>query len=163
MPGAFSPIPEVQLGAEALIFGITTNGTPISITGLAEFELDSDDLTLTWDEKEFKDTTGNDTNITQKNFRYERSIKLLPSGSSRTNAVAVAEYSIADNGGVYVPLQMTSIYVANYKIAAFNGEWIVRPGTKVSLKMDDWCSIDVSCKRYANAGQNADLNTVITG
>ena len=91
MPGSFSPIQEQQVGAVAYLFGITTNGTPISITGLASFELDSDELTYTWKEKENTDTTGNVQNIIQTNFKYERSIKFAPSGTTRAAAALIAE------------------------------------------------------------------------
>ena len=163
MPGPINPIAEVQLGAVAYVFGITNNGTGITISGLASFELDSDDLTLTWKEKENTDTTGNVQNITQTNFKYERTIKFSPSGTTRANAAAVAEYAISDNNGVFVSLQMVSITVANYKIGAFNGLWRVKPGTKVNLKMDDNCTVDLACERYANVTQNTNLNTVIAG
>ena len=163
MPGPINPIAEQQVGAVAYLFGITNNGTAISISGLVSFELDSDDLTLTWKEKENTDTTGNVQNITQTNFKYERSIKFAPSGSSRANAAAVAEYAVADSGGSFVPLQMISITVANYQVAAFNGLWRIKPGTKVNIKMDDNATVDLSCERYANATQNTNLNTVIVG
>ena len=153
MPGAFSPIPEVQVGAIAMLFGITTNGAPIAITGLASFELDSDDLTYTWKEKEFADTTGNTQNITQTNFKYERSIKFNPSGSSRAAAAL-----IADNQGTGV-LNLTNLVVSNFKVVAFNGTWRIKPGMKVNLKMDDFASIDISCEKYLNASQNTALTS----
>ena len=70
MPGTFSPIPEVQLGPVAYLFGINNNGAPISMTGLASFELESEDVSLNWTEKDNKDTTGNTQNITQTDFKY---------------------------------------------------------------------------------------------
>jgi len=154
MPGNFAPILEQQVGAIAMLFGITTSGgagVPISITGLASIELDSDDLTYTWKEKEFTDTTGNTQNITQCNFKYERSIKFLPSGASRAAAAL-----IADNQGSGV-LTLINLVITGYKVQAFNGTWRIKPGTKVNLKMDDFASIDISCEKYINAAQNAAL------
>ena len=153
MPGSFSPIPEVQVGPVAYLFGITNNGTAISITGLASFETESDDLTSTWTEKENKDTTGNVQNITQTNFKYDRSLKFNPSGTSRAQAAAIAD---SGAGGV---LALQNLVVANYKVAAFNGTWRIKPGTKVNLKMDDNASIDLSVEKYLNASQN----TALTG
>ena len=153
MPGSFSPIPEVQVGAVAYLFGITNNGAAIVITGLASFETESDDLTSTWTEKENKDTTGNVQNITQTNFKYERSLKFNPSGTSRAQAAAIAD---SGAGGV---LALQNLVVANYKVAAFNGTWRIKPGTKVNLKMDDNASIDISVEKYLNASQN----TALTG
>lgn len=151
MPGTFSPIQEQQIGAVAYLFGITTNGQPITITGLASFELDSDDLTYTWKEKENTDTTGNVQNITQTNFKYERSIKFSPSGTTRAAAALIAD---AQGTGV---LNLITLVVANYKVQAFNGSWRIKPGTKVNLKMDDHATIDISAEKYLNALQNAAL------
>ena len=151
MPGAWSPIQETQVGAVAYLFGLTNNGTPISITGLASFELDSDDVTLTWKEKENTDTTGNVQNIVQTNFKYERTIKFSPSGATRAAAAL-----IADNQGSGV-FNLINLVVTNYKVTAFNGTWRIKPGTKVNLKMDDNASIDISAEMYVNANQNASL------
>ena len=51
------------------------------------------------------------------------------------------------------------LVVANYKVAAFNGTWRIKPGTKINLKMGDDASIDISAEKYANASQN----TALTG
>ena len=138
----------------AYLFGILTNGTAIAITGLASFELDSDEQSVTWDEKENKDTTGNVQNITQTNFKYERTVKFTPSGTTRAQAHAVAD--------AVVTLQ--TLVVANYKLATFNGTYRIKPGTKVSLKMAENGSVDVPCEKYLNASQNAALTgTPISG
>jgi hypothetical protein len=155
MPGP-SPlnIAEQQVGAVAYLYGITNSGTPIAITGLDSFEFDSDDLTYTWDEKANKDTTGNIQNYTQTNFRYERNIKIYPSGATRAAAATVAGESIS----------LTNLVVANYKVAAFNGQWRVKPGTKINLKADDNASIDFNAEKFVNAAQNAALTgAVIVG
>jgi len=154
MPGP-SPlgIQEQQIGAVAYLYGITNTGTQIAITGLNSFEFDSDDLTLTWDEKANKDTTGNVQNYTQTNFRYERSLKIMPSGATRAAAAL-----IADNQGNGA-LNLINLVVANYKVQAFNGSWRIRAGTKVNLKMDDNATIDFSAEKYVNAQQNAALTS----
>lgn len=161
MPGSWAPIPEVQIGGIAYLFGITNNGTALSLifsvggiggtpaTGGGSVELDSDDVTYTWKEKENMDTTGNTQNITKTNFKYERTIKLNPSGATRAAAAAYA-------GSV---LNCDALAVANYKVPAFNGNWRIKPGFKLSLKMDDNASIDVPCEMYVNSAQN----TALTG
>ena len=157
MPGP-SPlnISETQIGAVAYLYGITNSGTTITIAGLDSFEFDSDELTVTWDEKANKDTTGNVQNFTQTNFRYERSLKIFPSGATRAAAATVA--------GEAASVTLTSVVIANYKVAAFNGTWRVKSGTKINLKMDDNASIDFSMERYVNAAQNAALTGgAITG
>lgn len=150
MPGP-SPlnIVEQQIGAIAYLYGITNDGTPITISGLDSFEFDSDDLTYTWDEKANKDTTGNVQNFTQANFRYERSLKINPSGATRAAAAAVCGEAIT----------LFAVVVAHYKVAAFNGSWRVKQGTKINLKMDDNASIEFSMEKYTNAGQNAALTS----
>lgn len=174
MPGNFDPIPEVQVGAVAYLFGINpTTGQPLSLTFLvggiggasafvnggnaanpgggtpagANAELDSDDVQFTWTEKENKDTTGNTQNITKTNFKYERTIKLFPSGATRAAAAA----------GCDAILTTDVLTVANYVVPSFNGNWRIRPGTKISLKMDDNAGIDISAEKYLNASQNAAL------
>ena len=150
MPGP-SPlnIVEQQIGAVAYLYGITNNGTTVTIAGLDSFEFDSDELSLTWDEKANKDTTGNIQNFTQTNFRYERSLKIYPSGATRAAAATVAGEAIT----------LFSVVIANYKVAAFNGSWRVKSGTKINLKMDDNASLDFSMERYTNAGQNTALTS----
>lgn len=155
MPGP-SPlnIVEQQVGAVAYLYGITNSGTTVTIAGLDSFEFDSDELTLTWDEKANKDTTGNVQNLVQTNFRYERALKIFPSGATRAAAATVAGEAIT----------LFSVVIANYKVAAFNGTWRVKSGTKINLKIDDNATIDFSMERYVNAGQNAALTgTPITG
>jgi hypothetical protein len=149
MPGTGFPIQETQVGAVAYLFGITNNGTPISWTGVASFETDSDDLTHTWKEKENTDTTGNVQNIVQSNFKYERTIKFSPSGATRAAAAAVADAVVA----------LANLVVANHAVTTFNGTWRIKPGLKINLKMDDDASIDLPCEKYVNATQN----TALTG
>ena len=80
-------------------------------------------------------------------------MKFNPSGTSRAQAAAIAD---SGAGGV---LALQNLVVANYKVAAFNGTWRIKPGTKVNLKMDDNASIDISVEKYLNASQN----TALTG
>ena len=147
MPGAINPIQEVQIGAVAYVYGITTSGAAITMTGVVSFELDSDEITQTWTEKENKDTTGNVQNFTQSNFKKERNIDFWPSGTTRANAAAVI-------GQVLV---LQNMVVANYAIAAFNGTWRIKPGTKIQLKMEDNAKITIPAELYNNAAQNAQL------
>jgi hypothetical protein len=147
MPGSGFPIQETQIGGIAYLYGILNDGTPISMTGVAGFELDSDEVTFTWDEKNNKDTQGNTQNIVQTNFRSERSIKFSPSGATRAAAAAVPDAVIA----------LANLVVAHHKIAAFNGTWRIKPGTKIGLKMDDNSSMDLQAEKYANAAQNSAL------
>ena len=154
MPGSFAPIPEVQIGPIAYYFGITNDGTPISMQGLPSFELDSEELTQEITEKENMDTTGNVQNITQTNFRKSRSMKFAPSGATRAAAAAVCDAAMA--------LQV--LVVDHYKVASFNGRWRVKPGTKLNLKSGDNASIDFNLEKYDNAAQNSALTgTPIAG
>jgi hypothetical protein len=154
MPGTFAPIQETQIGAVAYLFGITNSGTPIAITGIASFETESDDLTYTWTEKKNTDTTGNTQNITQYEFLYERTIKFKPSGATRAAAADVADKVVT----------LINLVVANYKVDVLNGTWRIKPGTKISLKMADDASVDISAEKYVNQSQNAALTGApITG
>lgn len=148
-------IPEVQLGAVAYVFGITNSGSPISMTGtasLSNFELESADLSSTWNEKENTDSTGNVQNITQSNFKYETTFKFFPTGSTRALALTGADAIV----------NAYKITTANFAQTEFNGTWRVKPGTKINLKMDDNASIDISCERYTNAPQNTNLTTILS-
>jgi len=141
------PIAEVQVGAVAYLYGITNSGSNIAITGLATFELDSDDVSFTWSEKENKDATGNVRNLTQTNFKYERNITFTPSGATRAAAAAIADAAVA----------LQNLVVTNYKVATFNGTYRIKPGTKINLKMDDNASVSIACEKYSNSTQNTDL------
>ena len=152
MPDAFAPIQEVQIGAVAYLYGILNNGTPLAITGIASFEMDSDDVTLTWDEKENKDTTGNVQNFEQVNFKYERTIKFHPSGATRAAANLLADTILGNS-----TFTLQNLFVSNFKIVTLNGTWRVKPGIKLSLKMADNASFDIPCEKYLNADQNANL------
>jgi hypothetical protein len=129
------------------MYGITNNGTQVVITGIASFEFDTDDVSLTWEEKRKKDTTGNTQNITSTEFKYDRTLKIAPSGSTRTQAAAAAD-------SVFT---LQNLVVANYKVNTFNGTWRLKPGIKCNLKMDDDASIDISAEKWVNASQNAAL------
>lgn len=149
MPGAINPIQETQIGAVAYLFGITNSGAPITMTGVVSFELDSDDVTLTWKEKENTDTTGNVQNFVQTNFKYERTIKFAPSGPNRLTAAGVIDTTFT----------LQNLVVAGYKVSSFNGSWRIKPGTKASLKMDDDATIDIPAEKYVNAAQNTQLTS----
>jgi hypothetical protein len=149
MPASYGPIIETQIGAIAYVYGILSNGSPLSFQGLPSVEADSDDVSFTWLEKENADTQGNVQNLTQTNFKYERSLKVFPSGATRAAADACAD-------GAFTLQNLT---IANYAIPSFNGTWRIKPGIKVSLKMAENGSIDISAEKYANANQN----TALTG
>lgn len=149
-----TPISETQIGAVAYLYGITNDGTNIAITGLATFELDSDEISYTWSEKENKDATGNTRNLVQTNFKSDRTITFTPAGADRAAAAAIADAAIA----------LQNLVVTHYKVAAFNGTYRIKPGTKVSLKMDDNASITINAEKYANSTQNTNLTgTPISG
>lgn len=159
MPNSNPFVQETQVGAVAYIFGITNDGTPITMAGTASIlgELESDDLTLTWKEKENTDTTGNVQNIIQSNFKYERSIKFFPSAATRAAAATLADQVTGATGGV---VNIHTITVAHYAIPAFNGTWRIKPGTKINLKMDDNASIDMNVEKYLNNTQNIALTNI---
>lgn len=131
----------------AYLYGITNNGTQVVITAVASFEFDSDEASLVWEEKRKKDTTGNVQNITSTNYAYDRALKIWPSGATRAQAAAVAD-------SVFTLLNLV---IANMKVNTFNGTWRLKSGIKVSLKMDDDASIDLSAEKWVNSAQNAAL------
>lgn len=147
MPASYAPIPETQIGGVAYLFGILNNGSQIAITGIAGMELDSDDLTATWEEKQNTDTTGFVQNICEYNQKIDRTIKFMPSGSNRANAHAVADATMV----------LLTLVVSGFKVNTANGTWRVKPGTKLSLKMAENATIDIPCEKYINTSQNAAL------
>lgn len=149
MPGAYAPIQETQVGAIAYLWGFLNNGQPIAMVGVVSFELDSDDLTSTWEEKAKADTSGFTQNFTQYNQKYERTVKFNPSGATRAAAANVVDAVLA----------LGNLVVSNYKNNAFNGSWRIKPGTKVSFKMADDATIDIPIEKYINLNQNAALTS----
>ncbi len=140
------------------MFGITNNNTQIAISGIDSFEFDSDDVTVVWDEKANKDTTGNIQNYTQTNFRWERSLKIFPSGATRAEAANVAHEVLT--AGVSSVISLYTVLISNYKVPEFNGTWRVKSGAKVNLKMDDNATIDLSLEKFVNANQNAQMTGI---
>lgn len=142
-----APIVETQIGAEAYLWGITNDGTAIAITGIATFETDSDEVTQTWDETAKKDGTGHTRTYIQTNFRKERSITFDPTGATRAAAAAIADAVLA----------LANLVISHYKVAAMNGTYRIKPGTKLSLKQGDNASISITGEKFDNATQNSDL------
>jgi hypothetical protein len=148
MPAPF-PIQETQVGAIAYVHGIMNNGSIITMTGMASFEQDSDEITQTWNEKEKMDAYGNTQNIIMQNEKLERTIKFSPSGATRAAA--------ATNSAFFT--RGSSVTIANHQVAIFNGAWRVKSGTRMSMNFDSELTMDLPCEKWVNSGQN----TALTG
>ena len=147
------PLQETQVGATAYVHGISNDGTPFTLSGYASFVPESDDLTQTWNEKEKMDSTNNVQTIIATNAKYERTLRVSITGATRAAAVAASVF----------PAVLAKITVAHYAVAAYNGDWRLKPGTKMSLKFDDELTMEFPMEKYVDATQNAALVTTIVG
>ncbi len=104
---------EVQTGT-AVLHGITTDGSAISIEGYATFILDSAKGGHKFKLDAVEDETGFDTCLVATNAFVEMDITWMPSGATRAAAAATAAF--------LTPLANCTL--DNFKVTAFNGDWI---------------------------------------
>lgn len=143
---------EIQNGT-ATVFGITNDGTAISIAGYATFLLQGASPTHKFDIKAIKDADNYDANLIASNGMVEMDIDFYPSGSTRAAAAAVAVF--------LSPL--SSVATAHFKIAALNGTWIYIGNEKLDLSNSDSAKITLPLRKYDDSTQNTSLVATVSG
>lgn len=143
---------EIQNGT-AIVFGITNDGTPISMLGYASFILESGRLGHKFKLDETPDETGFDTSLVATNEKMEVEITWTPSGATRAAAAATAI--------LLTPL--SKVTLAHFKVAAFNGDWIYIGDESLDLTRGANGKMSLKIRQYADAGQNTSLSTTVVG
>jgi hypothetical protein len=139
-------IAEIQKG-EAKLFGITNDGTAFTIAGFATFTAESAGLTHEFDLLDEKDATNHDVTSIATNARVRGDITIQPSGATRTAAAAVAVF--------LAPL--TTVTLANFKLAALNGAWQYAGGQQIQLNFNSPAKITLPIRKWSNTTQNTSL------
>lgn len=138
--------PEIQKG-EAKLFGITNSGSAFTISGFATFVMESAGLTHEFDLLDEKDATNFDVTSIATNAKVRGEITIQPSGLTRTAAAAVA---------VFID-PLTTVTLANFKLAALNGGWQYVGGQQIQLNYNSPAKITLPIRKWASTTQNAAL------
>jgi hypothetical protein len=146
-------ISEIQTGT-AKLFGITNNGSQITINAFATFVAQSIDLADNTRVKEEQDETDYDVTLIATNQNIEGRLTIEPSGATRSAAAAVSVF--------LTPL--SAIQLSNFKLAALNSAyWIYMGKQRIMLNFQDAAKIEMPIRLYANATQAQALATTVSG
>ena len=144
---------EVQTG-QATTYGITNDGTPITITGYVSFIYDSAKLAHMFDIDDVKNEIKFDAAAIACNEHFDLDTAFTPTGISRTGAAQQCVF----------PLPLAKVTFSHFKVALFNGDYQYRGGTAIDLTGGQPAKISgMKVRRYADSGQNASLTTTVVG
>ena len=142
---------DIQTG-KGILFGITNSGTPITLTGFATFILESGKAAHKFKLTAVEDEGEADVALIATNPCLEIDVTWTPSGATRAAAAATAVF--------LAPL--AKVTLANYKVAAFNGDWIYIGDQSIDLS-HNVAKISLKIRKYDDPTQNASLVTTVTG
>lgn len=143
---------EVQTGT-AVVHGITNSGSAITLSGFATFILQGSGATHKFNLDRILDATKYTASLIATDGHLELDVKFRPSGATRAAAAAVAVF--------LAPL--AKVTLANFKIAAFNGDWVYVGDEKISLSNTDAVDLELKLEKYDDATQNTALTTTVSG
>jgi hypothetical protein len=141
---------QVQTGT-AVLYGITNNGTPISISGYATFLLETAKGNHKFELDAVKDETNFDASLIASNGHIEADITWTPSGASKAAAAATAVF--------LEPL--AKVTLANFAVDALNGDWIYVGDQGIDLNHKQG-KMTLKIRKYDDADQNASLTTAVS-
>ena len=141
---------EVQNGL-AYIHGIKNDGNAITIEGYATFTLDSAKAGHKFKLESVEDENGFDAALVATNAHYEMDIQWMPSGASKSAALATAVF--------LAPL--AKVTLAHFGVSSFNGDWIYVGDMSIDLSHKQ-AKMSIKLRRYADASQNTSLTTTVS-
>jgi hypothetical protein len=142
---------EVQNGT-AILHGITNGGSPISMSGYATFILETAKAGHKFKLEAIEDEVGFDRSLIATNSHVEVDIAWTPSGATRAAAVATAAF--------LTPL--AKVTLANFAVAAFNGDWIYVGDQSIDLS-NAAGKMSLKVRKYDDSTQNSSLSTAVSG
>ncbi len=146
-----TPNQEVQVG-KAVLYGITNDGTAITISGFGGFILDTAKGQHKFKLDEIKDELEFDATLIASNPFLEIDLQFTPAGPTGTNTRAGA-------AGVAVFLTpLAKVTLAHFKVGAFNGDWIYVGDESIDLS-HGVAKLTLKIRKY----DNTDQNTALTG
>lgn len=144
---------EVQTG-QATTYGITNDGTAITISGYVSFIFDSAKLAHMFDIDDIKNEIKFDAAAIAANEHFDLDIAFTPTGASRTAAAQQCVF----------PSPLAKVTFSHFKVGFFNGDYQYRGGTAIDLSGGQPAKIaGMKCRRYADAGQNTSLTITVSG
>lgn len=142
---------EIQNGT-AIVYGVSDNGTPITMTGFATFTLGSGKLTHKFDLDRIKDSAKFTKALVAADGHLELELTWTPSGATRAAAAATAV--------VIAPL--AKVTLANFKVVAANGDWVYVGDETIEMG-EGAGKISLKLEKYDDVTQNTSLTTTVTG
>ncbi len=142
---------EVQNGT-AILHGIRNNGTAITISGYATFILETTKGQHKFKLDTVEDELGFDKALIATNAHIEVDLTFMPSGATRAAAEGVAAFI----------LPLAKVTLANFAVAAFNGDWVYVGDASIDLNTKQG-KMSMKIRKYADGTQNASLTTTVVG
>lgn len=142
---------EIQTGT-GILFGITNDGTAISMSGFATFILDTVKGPHKFDLDAVKSETKYDAALIATNGHIELDITFTPSGATRAAAAAIAVY--------LAPL--AKVTLNHFKVTAFNADWVYVGDASIDLSQGP-AKMSLKIRKYDDATQNAALVVTTSG
>lgn len=147
------PTAEIQVGT-AILHGINNSGSAITMLGYATFVLDSVKGQHKFGIDAITDEKGFDVSLIAKNAHVETDINWMPSGATRAAAATTTVF--------LSPL--AKVTLANFKVAAFNGDWIYFGDETIDLSAGNPGKMSLKIRKYDDSTQNAALTaTPVSG
>jgi hypothetical protein len=163
-------MPQEVMNGSAVVFGISNNGTPITINGTAHFIVDMAKGTHKFKIEDIEDENGFTTSTIATDPHMEMDITFVPSGrtvpQSATSGGTRAGAYEALNGQSDVGINtcflkpLSRVLLANFKVAAFNGPYQYRGDETIDLTHKEAkCSLKI--RKWDDAAQNESLTTTV--
>jgi hypothetical protein len=138
---------EVQNGS-AVLHGIRSNGSPITISGYASFTLETAKGQHKFKLDAVEDELGFDKALIATNAHIETDLTFMPSGASRAAAEAVAAFL----------LPLAKVTLSNFAVAALNGDWVYVGDASIDLNQKQG-KMTLKVRKYDDDTQNQSLTT----
>ncbi len=141
---------EIQSGT-AVLYGITNDGTAISIEGYATFIIDTAKGNHKFELDSVKDENNFDVSLIATNPYTELDINWTPSGTTRAAAAATAVF--------LEPL--SKVALDHFKVTTLNGDYVYIGDCSIDLSHKQ-AKMSLKIRKYDDTAQNASLTTTVS-
>ena len=156
-------ISEVITGV-AVINGVQgTPGNAVTLSFIATFQLERMEAEHAFGGYEVKDPLGNVVGIVAYDEMGHVTVDLVPSGSTRAAAAAVPVF-LQPLSSVIISNVYAGTNFASSSTSVFNGAHVYRGGQRAMMQSGQAMKLTgIKLDIWANAAQNALLNTIVVG
>ncbi len=140
---------EIQKG-RAVLYGITNNGTPVTLGGYASIISDVK-VGHKWETDVTKDQNNFDANLTATNAHMEIDCTWTPSGATRSEI----------NGTEFLEPHAL-VVLSGFTLTMLNGNWIYWADGSLDLSKKEG-KMSMKLRKYADEAQNTSLSTTVSG